>query len=374
MLRVGFVLLFGWVLTAKLGAQPLPEAAPALAARISSLPQHPPIVSLEFQDLTAQPAVEWSSFRSAFEVELRKAGVEIATTQPETRLKVTMSENPRGLLFVAEVITKESREIAMLPWNAPPASQPKPQVKLVKQPLIAQAEPILDVALDASRSELLVLSPSRVTSYQRAGDKWTLVGQASVTLARPLPRDERARLEVTSATLQAYLPGTTCSGTLQPTLRIACAPAGEPWPLNPRDAAFAVRWVPDRNLLESASMRAPFYSAAADVFASADGRIEARDSEPVAGAADWGSDIASIENSCGTGPLAIASSRSDTADQLQAYQTMNGRATPASDALPLPGAVTALWPAETAGQVTLVVRNSKTGEYEASRLGLACTQ
>ena len=50
------------------------------------------------------------------------------------------------------------------------------------------------------------------------------------------------------------------------------------------------------------------------------------------------------------------------------------RPTPASDPLPLPGPVTALWPAETRSQATLVVHNLQTGEYEASRLGLACTQ
>jgi hypothetical protein len=40
----------------------------------------------------------------------------------------------------------------------------------------------------------------------------------------------------------------------------------------------------------------------------------------------------------------------------------------------LTGPITALWPAETAGQATLVIRNSKTGNYEASRLGLACAE
>ena len=47
---------------------------------------------------------------------------------------------------------------------------------------------------------------------------------------------------------------------------------------------------------------------------------------------------------------------------------------PASEPMALPGPITALWPAETPGQATLVVRNSKTGNYEASRLGVACAE
>ena len=61
-------------------------------------------------------------------------------------------------------------------------------------------------------------------------------------------------------------------------------------------------------------------------------------------------------------------------DQVQAFEMVSGQPVARSEALPLPGSVTALWPAETAGQATLVVRNSKTGNYEASRLALACAQ
>ena len=61
-------------------------------------------------------------------------------------------------------------------------------------------------------------------------------------------------------------------------------------------------------------------------------------------------------------------------DQIQAYEMVDGQAVAASDLLFLPGPVTALWPSETPGQSTVVIRNSKTGNYEASRLGVACTE
>jgi hypothetical protein len=45
---------------------------------------------------------------------------------------------------------------------------------------------------------------------------------------------------------------------------------------------------------------------------------------------------------------------------------------PLTERLPLAGPVMALWAAEIPAEVSLVVRNAKTGEYEASRLSLAC--
>jgi hypothetical protein len=90
----------------------------------------------------------------------------------------------------------------------------------------------------------------------------------------------------------------------------------------------------------------------------------------------WGSDFASVETSCGANPaiLASGSGNSPDRDQAQAYEIAGGRAVSASEPMMLPGTITALWPADAAGQATLVARNSKTGIYEASRLGVACSE
>jgi hypothetical protein len=72
--------------------------------------------------------------------------------------------------------------------------------------------------------------------------------------------------------------------------------------------------------------------------------------------------------------LGSAAGDAEDHDQIQAYEMVDGQAVAASDLLFLPGPVTALWPSETPGQSTLVIRNSKTGNYEASRLGVACTE
>jgi hypothetical protein len=356
MLRVVFALSFGLVTAT---GQPVTEAvtgattevAAQLASRTSSLLPRHTTASLELQNLSALPAGEWSNFRSLFEAELRRAGIEVAVGTSAERVRITLSDSARGLLFVAEITSGDSRQIAMLPWSLPPSPEEKPRITLTMKFLWAQPEPILDVLLLDSNTQMLVLSTSKVARFRLTGDKWTPSATASLVLPRPIPRDPRGRIERTADGFRAYLPGSTCGGVFEPDLKvIACAPGNETWP----DAQ--VRWITDRNMLESDAVKAPFYSIANGFFGGAEG---------------WGSDIAAVEDPCAGAPTVIASGAATDQDEVRAY---NSQATPVSDALPLPGSATALWPAETRGQLTLVVRNAQTGEYEASRLGLACSR
>jgi len=326
------------------------DAAEQLASRTASLLPRHATVSLELQNLSPLRAGEWSNFRSLFEAELRKAGVEITGgTAVEPRVSITLSDSARGLLFVAEVNSGDKRQIAMLGWNPTASPEEKPRATLTKKFLWAQPEPILDVLLLNSNTQMLVLSASKVASFRLSGDMWTPSATASLVLPRPVPRDPRGRIEAVPEGFRVFIPGATCTGSIQPDLKIVCAPGNETW------SDGQVRWIRDRNLLESDSAKGPFYSTAHGLFGGAEG---------------WGSDIAPIDagkdDACGA---IIASSTTDH-DNVRAYTT---QAAPASDPLPLPGPVTALWPAETKGQVTLVVRNTQTGEYEASRLGLSCS-
>jgi hypothetical protein len=348
MLRVAFALLFGTVLGA---AQPITEAAAQLAARTSSLLPRHATVSLDLPNLSALPAGEWSTFRNLFEAELRKAGLEIAVgTSAEPRARITLSDSARGLLLVAEITSGDSRQIAMLPWSPPPSPEEKPRITLTKKLLWAQPEPILDVLLLDSNTQMLVLSASKVASFRLSGDKWTPSATASLLLPRPVPRDPRGRIDAVPEGFRVFIAGASCTGSLQPDLKVTCAPGNETWP----DAQ--VRWITDRNELESDAVKGPFYTTAQGLLGGAEG---------------WGSDIAAVEDPCAGGPAVIASGAATDHDEVRAY---NSPATPTSEALPLPGPVTALWPAEKLGQVTLVVHNLQTGEYEASRLGLACSQ
>ncbi|HLK19461.1 MAG TPA: hypothetical protein VKT81_10905 [Bryobacteraceae bacterium] len=342
MLRVGLALLFGTLMQAQPQVQTMEAAGTQLADRISSLLQRRTTVSLEFQNLTALPPAESSNFRAALQQALRKAGVETVlgtnqTEQPE--LRVTISENVRGLLFVATVSAGENRQVSLLPWSMPQAAPHKPRVRITLQAMLEQSEPVLDLLL--LDSELLVLSPSKVSSYRMEGAKWTPAGIAGVSWARPLPRDPRGRLEIAPGGFRVFVPGTSCNGTIAPDFKITCTPGNDTWPVNPRDSSSTVRWVTDRNVLDGGA-----------------------------------SEGTPIENPCGPGWLMLNSAAGDAEDrdQVQAYERVDGVPTAASDPLFLAGPVTALWPSETPGQASVVIRNSKTGNYEASRLGVACAE
>ncbi|HTR36187.1 MAG TPA: hypothetical protein VMH80_09810 [Bryobacteraceae bacterium] len=351
MLRVAFALLFGLILAE---AQPLPEAAAQLASRISSLLPRRATVSLDLRTLMTKPPDGWSSFRGQLQDALQKAGIQVAGTpaaaQPDWRVVVTLSESARGPLFVAEAVTGDTHQVTMLPWT-PPRAEDRPRMTLVNKTLWTQPEPVLDVLLLNSGQQMLVLSTSNVTSYQMSGGKWTFASSAPLTLSRPMPRDPRGRILSAVDGFRVYVPGATCTGTTQPALQLNCAPGNETW--------NDVRWVTDRNVLESDKAPAARYSPTVP---------------PASGAEGWGSDIAAMDNPCTQNAIAIADGNNSDHDQVQAFEIAGGQASAASEPLAVPGAVTALWPAETRGQVTVVVRDLQTGDYAASRLGLACAQ
>jgi len=365
MSRVAFGLLFWSILPCLVEAQSTQEAAAQLAARISSLLQRRATVSLDFQNLTAFPPAESSNFRNALEGELRKAALAVVTTQPDVRLRITISENVRGLLFVAEVFSGDTKQVVMLPGSAPLPVEEKRQLQLTRKLMWDQPEPILDFLPLDSRSQLLMLSASKVSINRFVEGKWIASSQAALALAKPLPRDPRGRIQSSADTFRIYVPGTTCLGVIQPAIKLTCSAVNETW-LASRDPELLVRWVTDRNFLESDGVREPFFTAGGGLVTRTDGQ----------NAAGWGSDIAGIQNPCGPSPLVVAAKSGDTLeqDQIQVYEIGRGQAATVSDPMDLPGPVTALWPSEARGQATLVIRNSKTGNYEASLLGIACTQ
>jgi hypothetical protein len=277
-------------------------------------------------------------------------GIATTAAQPESglplassRVRITLSEDVRGLLFVAEVWSGDNRQVAILPWAPAPLARANPRVSIAKKPLWTQLNPILDILLTDSDSEMLVLSTDNVSSYRWMGDKWTPTATATLVLSRPMPRDPRGRLEATAGGFEAFLPVATCTGAWNPELELTCANGTANW-----HGTVGTHWLADRNVLEGETPNPSFEG--------------------------WGSDWASVADPCGAGTVVIASSQNTEHDSVRAYLIRDGQANPVSDPLPQPGPVTALWPAESTRQATLVVHNLQTGNYEASRLGLACTE
>jgi hypothetical protein len=377
MVRAGFALLFGLGILLRIQAQPLAEAAPAMARSISSLLPRRATVSLEFQALAPVAPAEWSSFRAAIQDELRKGGVEIKeSAQPESRLRLALSANPRGLLLIAEVVSNDARQVIMAPWGRPNAGAPRPEMRIQMTPIVEQSEPILDVWMADSGLDLVLLGPNKVTAMHLTNGKWVPNGQATLAVARPTPRDDRGKLQSVGGSFRVFIPGTTCSSPMGSQLLFSCGPTNDSWVLNPGDSPLAAHWVNDRNVLASDSVRQAFYTAAGGWLASSDGKIQNQAGDAVSGTEGWGSDLASVGNPCGPGSVALVTASGDTSghDQIQAFALASEPPVALSAAIALSGPVTALWRAERSTQATLVTRNLQTGNYEASRLSLACTQ
>jgi hypothetical protein len=141
------------------------------------------------------------------------------------------------------------------------------------------------------------------------------------------------------------------------------------------------RWVPGRNYMDGGE-RGYFYTKAEIGFGTLVAGIDGRTRlygprpEPALVINNWGSDIVAIESNCGSKKqvLATAPTTEDSHDRLQAFEVSAGSYAAVSEPLPLAGPATVLWPSESPDQVTLVVHNSQTGMYEASRISLACAQ
>ena len=118
------------------------------------------------------------------------------------------------------------------------------------------------------------------------------------------------------------------------------------------------------------------------LFAAADGQIHMID-----GMSDltlkqgsdrrvWGSNLATVHTSCGAGwqVLAVSGDDANNRDSVEAYEFPDRDPIAVSAAVEFPGEVTSLWTEGDGQSAIAVARHRDTGEYEAFRLSLACSQ
>lgn len=316
------------------------EAEDAVHRLTQRLPKGP--FSVVWQNYSTMPAEEIERLRKTLET-----GIDAQPAGGAVELKVTFSENPRGYLVIAQQIS-EGR-VWIESWPKPAAKLEKPPYHLVRTMLWEQPAPILDIAV--SGDAVYVLEPMRITGKN--------VRTTGLTLPRPMPRDPRGRIDTASnGDAHVLLPGVRCNG---PLARLTCSIAREPW------------IVAGRNYFEGP--RGRFYTSAesggATFQAETDGRtrIYAGFGDAARVLEGWGSEIAGVDSACGTHVIA-----SLEADQLQAFQYAAGNVRATTVPLVLDGPVTAIWPSERKDQVTVIVRNRTTGNYEASRVSVSCSQ
>lgn len=344
----------------------------------------------------------------------------VGTDQAAATVAITLSENQTSYVWVAQIRegANEQTVVMVSTGRAEGVFAPRDSLPLTlhKTSLWKQSERTLNVAVieeNAIPTHIAVLDGEHVTLYRWGRDQWGQEQSLAVAHTRPWPRDLRGRLVLAKDhLLDVYLPGVMCRTTSSAPLALACRESDDPWPLVSHrltpDASngssvvsipqFNAFFAPSRNFFTGVvsprigkfSTLPKFYSLAFILrdkyvlwlFAAFDGQIHMIDGisdttvKPASDKANWGSDIAGIRTACGAGwqVLAVGSERDDGKDSVRAYEFPDRDPVAVSAALDLPGRVTALWTEANGDTAVVVTQIRETGDYEAYRLSVACSQ
>lgn len=322
------------------------------------------------------------------------------TVKPEqaaATVQIVLSENLQNHVWVGE-IHQGAGEFSLVMISVPRSDtvtfvRETAPITIRKIPLWAQEERILDIAvLEEAQgpSHIAVLDPEKIAIYRLNQGRWQQEQSLPISHARPWPRDMRGRIVLRQDhLLDAYLPGVFCQSSGNTPLN--CRESDDPWPLSslfPLGGFFA----PTRNFFTGVlspgvgkqTSTAKFYSAAPLprtnytlwIFAGVDGQAHLLDGVSEQNARlNWGSDLASVKTSCGSGWQVLATRTGDNSgDTIRAFEFPDRDPVAVSEAVEFSGGITALWTETKGGTAIAVSRNAETGNYEAFRLAMACGQ
>ena len=337
------------------------------------------------RNLSSLTVSDFSAFSSAFEDELQKLGVKFVAADAALSLSLTVTENPTEYLAVLQIQHRDRTETVIEKIGLM-KSAGSPQLAsaytLRRQLLFSQDSPMVDVVLidDARRAE--ALGTHEIYHFEFSDAQWLPRGTESLSARGKYARELRGFLSYGLDSRSVRFPGEVCS---------ASTSEGSAWKCRSDSGPWDVRTVTRNTRLEK---ELPSWFSAAElrpagktqtVFTGRDGlaRLYEEGPEPVATFPDWGSEIAAIENSCGSGWQLLVTGKSDWTknDAIRAIEIRQRRAEPVSAPVEVPGPVVALhspsmWPAQDSAanaSALAIVRNLQTGRYEAYRLTLSCS-
>jgi hypothetical protein len=394
------------------------QPAGALADQIAGI-LGPGQAQLTIRNLSMIPASEIPLIRKLLEQDLKAHGVSASGAESANTLRVTLSENAREWLWVAEVIEGDETRVAMVKiqhsQNQAPAGSVtmllrKEQVSgLDSLPCVSWPDGKPPVLAIAERSHgLLVLKQDCLLALDRSPSGF-FDGKSFDHLAstQAQARDPRGLIAAAADGdgFLVFLPGTECVGNYAASPEpsrppgegwtLHCHHSDDPWPIYqnsdgngaPTLKAFynTVRNYFTGVVTPSLGVDLPpFYSAgllprpvdgAALLVNGVDGRVlmvENGALKTVTGTRDWGSDFAVLRSGCGGGAQVIAAGSGEAAnDSLRAYELPALEAVPASAPLPMDGTVTAMWASPDGKSVFAAVRDAG-NQYEVDRVTALC--
>lgn len=384
-------------LPATLAAQGWNQPARAFIEQLMAKSGNPSAITFEFTNNSSLDAAQSNAVRQALMAELRARNVRVVeSAQAIADIKVTLSENARGYLWIADIRQGQQQDLVMYSSGRPgvmPPVQERAGMVLRDRVLYGQSGPILDFAL-LDDDELMVLDPLNISLYGLEQGAWVLRQSRALPSPRFTPRDLRGRLMPRGGSaFEAFLPGMKCAGAASRAITFRCDPTDDPWPLSARaQAGVDAFYNGSRNFFNGTLVTGPretlnvppFYSAAllgegdhpTGVFAGVDGkaRVFTDDDQPSLTINDWGGGIAGVRSGCGGKWQVVATFAADWTqpDSLQAFEISETGATAVSAPLALAGPVLAVWPTSDADAAKTVIRNLQTGNYEAHLITIDC--
>jgi hypothetical protein len=389
------------------------KPAVELAGQIADI-VGPGQAQLTVRNLSTIQASEVLGIRKLLEQDLKTRGVLASGPESANAIRVTLSENSRERLWIAEVAEGNTVRVTMVHVDAGEA----PTVRSASERVVLRKEKIpglvsrlgggvRDVPILAAaeiNGHFVVMFANRISVFSSAGTGWAEAN--TFAMNSKLSRDPRGVLipAADGGSFAAYAPGAQCSGSYSLPLNgttddsgwtVRCRASDDPWPVyQSADASSAPALKAFYNtardfftgvVTPNIGVDLPtFYAAgmiprsaggAAILLTGVDGKVQMVENgtmRAVAGTRDWGSDFAVVRSGCGAGTQVIASSSGEAVnDSLRAFAIPAMEAVPESNALQMDGTVTALWTAQDGKSAMAVVRNSA-GEYEVDRVTATC--
>jgi hypothetical protein len=361
----------------------------------------PGTVALQLDNHSSITPEEVNQIRNRLTSELMYAGVQLASAdQAVASVKVTLSENLQNYVWVAEIHgAANDSKIVMVsvprPADAPAVVPSSTLLTIQKTLLWSEPKRILDVALVSGVPQrMIVLDESSVSIYTLEDGRWQNAQSLEITHSRPWPRDLRGRLMLANDHLfDAYLPGVFCRSSGSMPFAMSCNASDDPWPLGTGPFQLSAFFTANRNYFTGAlspgigSQKAvtAFYSAAPEprdkyvlwVLAGVDGQVHLLDgmNDQSFRNLGWGSSLAGVRSSCGSGRQILASSNSSEAsDSIKAFEIADRDPVAVSEPLEFDGVITALWTQADGSGAVAVLKDARKGAYEAYQLTIACGQ
>jgi hypothetical protein len=390
---------------------PWEQPAAALAEQIAGI-LGPSQAQLTIRNLSKISDDQIPAIRALLEQDLKTRGVVVSGVESANAIRVTLSENLRERLWVAEIVEGSETHVVMLHVDQQTAiaSATPVQMALRKERILVSKsdDPIL-AAFEAGAT-LVALFPDKLVTFELNADGAREQNRFPLAGRHGLARDPRGLLMGSDrgAGFAAFLPGLQCNGTYSapasPRVPSAdgslhCHDSDDPWAIaapgsadgSPQLKAFfnAARNYFTGVVTPSLNLDLPpFYAAilvprpggAGLLIVGIDDKVQLVESgslKPIAGTRDWGSDLASLNSGCGTGTqIVVSGSGESIGDSLRAYELPAQEAVPASAALAMDGTVTALWTADDGKRVFAVVRmhgiQGQEDSYEVDRVTANC--